>query len=64
MKKGEEYLWTLWGIITIVAILHLVRAISGWTVVVESFVIPVWFSYLTFIIIGVLSYKLFKHLKK
>jgi|TARA_B100001971_G_C18204666_1_gene546801 hypothetical protein len=64
MKKGIEYLWTLWAVITIVAVLHLIRAVLGWSLVVENFIIPVWFSYIVFVIIGFLSYKLFTYLKK
>ena len=65
MNKREVWpLWTLWIIITTVAILHLLRAVSGWSLVVENFEIPVWFSYLAFLIIGFLSYKLFMFLKK
>jgi hypothetical protein len=64
MKKGVGFLWTLWAVITIVAVLHLIRAVMEWSVIIESFVIPIWFSYIVFVIIGFLSYKLFIYLKK
>jgi hypothetical protein len=64
MKKGSEALWVLLTIIVLVSILHLVRAFMGWIFIIEGFVIPVWLSYVAFIVLGFLSYKLFKHLKK
>lgn len=64
MKKTKKgFLWVLWGIITTVAILHLLRAILNWALIVEIYPIPVWLSYAAFLILGFLSYKLFRFLK-
>jgi|TARA_Y100000310_G_scaffold342045_2_gene443497 hypothetical protein len=63
MGKGNDSLVVLLAIIVLVSILHLVRAFMGWTFIIEGFVIPIWLSYLAFIVLGFLSYKLFTHLK-
>ncbi len=44
----------------VAGILHLLRALSSWSLIIESFSIPVWFSYLVAIILLVLSYNSFK----
>lgn len=64
MKKGHEFLWGVLILIVVVAVLHLIRAVMGWSLTVESFEIPVWLSYVAFLVLGFLSYKLYIHLKK
>ena len=48
----------------IVGILHLYRAISSWTLIVEGFTIPVWLSFVAGILILGMSYLAFKLSKK
>ena len=51
-------------IFLIVAILHLIRAIAGWQILIgESFVIPLWISWAGFIVAGILAYFGFKFSK-
>ena len=63
MKKDVLFLRALWIIITTVATLHLVRAVMGWSLAVESFEIPIWLSYVAFLVLGYLSYRLFMFLR-
>ncbi len=46
-------------VLGLASLLHLVRVLAGWSLIVENFMIPAWFSVLAFLIAGVLSYKLF-----
>ena len=48
----------------IVGVLHLYRAISSWTLIVEGFTIPVWFSFVAGVLILGLSYWAFKLARK
>jgi urea transporter len=41
------------------AILHFTRVISGWSMVIESWLVPRWLSILAFLLAGFLSYKTF-----
>ena len=43
-------------IFTIIALLHLIRAILGFEVVFGSFRVPLYFSYIAFIVIGYLAF--------
>jgi len=63
-KTKSGFLWLLWAIITVVAVLHLLRALFGWTLLVDMYSIPVWVSYLAFVVLGYLSFMLFKFLRK
>jgi len=63
-KECKEPLWALWILITIISVMHLIRGLAGWTVTIEHFIVPVWFSYLAFLVAGYFSYVLFRHLKK
>ncbi|MEX0932485.1 MAG: hypothetical protein WDZ77_00065 [Candidatus Pacearchaeota archaeon] len=63
MKGDKCYLWIFVAITSIVAVLHLVRAILGWSVTIHNFAVPVWFSYVVFVVIGFLSYKLYNHIR-
>ena len=64
MKKDVWTLRTLWVIITTLAILHLIRATMWWFMNVEGFGIPIWLSYVSFLVLGYLSYKLFMSLRR
>lgn len=48
------------GIFTIVAILHLVRYLLGWELIINECIIPQWTSILGTIIPAVLAYQLLK----
>ncbi len=44
------------GIFAIVALLHVLRILMGWPVVVGGWMIPMWVSWIGFIVTGGLSY--------
>ena len=41
----------------IVAIGHLLRVASSWSLVIENFAVPMWASYLAVILIGYMGYQ-------
>ena len=47
----------------LVAILHLVRVIFQWEVVIANFTVPLWFSVLGFIVPFLLSLWMFKSVR-
>jgi len=64
MKKDLRFLWVLEVLITILAILHLGRAVMGGPLIVGGFEVPIWLSYVAFLVWGYLSYRLFIFLRK
>ena len=62
---GEKKFYITVGIIFgIVGILHLYRAVSSWTLAVQGFDIPVWFSLVAGILILFLAYWAFRLSRK
>lgn len=43
-------------IFALVALLHLLRLVLGWSVVIDSWTVPMWVSGLGFVVAGTLSY--------
>lgn len=43
------------AVLTIIAIVHLIRLFAGWEVIVGGFVVPVWWSGLGLVIAGGLA---------
>ena len=48
-------------IFLIVALAHLLRAVAGWAVQIGAFDIPIWISWLGFVVAGALAYFGFRH---
>jgi hypothetical protein len=44
------------AIFTIVAVLQLARAVLGWDVTIATFVLPIWASWIAFVVAGVLAW--------
>lgn len=44
------------AIFGVVAVLHLVRILIGWSIVVDGWTVPMWVSWVGLIIAGALSY--------
>ena len=44
------------AIFEVVAVLHLVRILIGWSIVVDGWTVPMWVSWVGLIIAGALSY--------
>ena len=60
MTQKTYTLVTAW-IFALISLCHLVRALYGWEVVVSgSWFIPIWCSWIAFIVTGYISYKGFK----
>ena len=43
-------------IFTLVALLHLLRLVMGWSVVIDSWTVPMWVSWVGLVVAGGLSY--------
>ena len=43
------------ALLALIAVIHLLRLLAGWQVVVTGFVVPVWWSGLGFVIAGGLA---------
>jgi hypothetical protein len=41
----------------LIAVGHLLRGIFGWTAVVAGFAVPVWWSWLAFVVVGYLAFE-------
>ncbi|MBI4401653.1 MAG: hypothetical protein HY581_08475 [Nitrospirae bacterium] len=48
------------AIFTIVAVVHLLRILMGWEVMIQGAVVPMWASYLGLIIAGGLAFLLWR----
>lgn len=52
---------TVAGVIfAVVAVLHLLRAVLGWQVVIGGFTVPMWFSWAAIVGAAFLAYSAFK----
>ena len=52
----KHYMMVSKVIFTVVAIMHLLRALFGWTVVFNGHVVPIWYSWVAFLVAGYLAY--------
>jgi hypothetical protein len=43
-------------IFALVALLHLLRLVMGWSVVIDAWTVPMWVSWIGFVVAGGLSY--------
>ena len=43
-------------IFALVALLHLLRLVMGWSVVIDSWTVPMWVSWIGLVVAGGLSY--------
>ena len=44
------------AIFALVALAHLVRAVMGWPIVIAGWIVPIWLSWLAFVIAAALGY--------
>jgi hypothetical protein len=40
----------------LVALLHLLRLVMGWSIIIEAWTVPMWFSWIGLVVPGALSY--------
>ena len=52
----NQYLTVAGTIFVIVALAHLVRAVMDWPIVIAGWIVPIWLSWLAFVIAGALGY--------
>lgn len=52
----KQYLTVASAIFVIVALAHLVRALMDWPIVIAGWIVPMWLSWLAFVIAGVLGW--------
>ncbi len=52
----KNFVLTAKVIFIIIAVLHLVRVIARWSVVLNGWTVPIWASWLAFFIAGYLAY--------
>ena len=60
----QTYYYVVAGVFLVVAIAHLVRAFSGWEMIVGGVVIPLWLSCAAALVIGYLAYRGYSFGKK
>lgn len=63
MLSAKTYFQITGLIFAIVGLAHLLRVLSGWTVVVGGLNVPMWISYVGIVGLWYLSYNAFKHSK-
>ena len=64
MLDKKQFLTLAAVIFGIVALLHLLRSIFSWSLVVENFSVPLYFSYVVVIILSYLSWQMYNLSKK
>jgi hypothetical protein len=52
----KRYLMMAGAIFVAVALAHLVRALMDWPIVIAGWIVPIWLSWLAFVIAGALGY--------
>ncbi|HKD48360.1 MAG TPA: hypothetical protein VKB67_11810 [Rhizomicrobium sp.] len=53
---GKTFLTMAGGIFVIVSLAHLLRALMGWPVTIAGWNVPMWLSWVAFVIAGGLGY--------
>lgn len=48
----------------LIALLHLLRSIFRWQALIENFIVPIYFSYIAFVVAGFLSWWMYRVSKK
>lgn len=61
--KNSSYFRLSGLLFLIVFVLHLVRLIRGWEVVVDGVVVPMWISWIAVVLLGILAYSGLKGIK-
>lgn len=63
MLSTKTYFQVTGFIFAIVGLAHLIRVLSGWTIVIGGWNVPIWISYIGVLGPWYLSYNAFKHSK-
>ena len=62
--NSRNYFFAVCLVTGLIFLVHLIRILSKWNAQVESFVVPMWFSWIALIVMGYLSYDSFRHWRK
>jgi hypothetical protein len=52
----KQYLMVAGAIFAVIALAHLLRAVMNWPIVIAGWIVPMWLSWLGFVIAGALSW--------
>jgi hypothetical protein len=52
----KRYLMMAGAIFVLVALAHLVRAVMDWPIVIAGWIVPIWLSWVAFVIAAALGY--------
>jgi len=52
----KSFLRVAGAIFALVSLAHLLRALMGWPVIIAGWAVPLWLSWLAFVIAGALGY--------
>jgi hypothetical protein len=52
----KRYLTVAGALFVVIALAHLVRAVMDWPIVIAGWIVPIWLSWLAFVIAGALGY--------
>lgn len=53
----KTYITTVAAVFTVIALVHLWRALAGWEAVIGGWEMPLWVSYLAVLVAGALAVK-------
>lgn len=56
----KTFLTVVGVIFSVIAILHLLRAVLGWNAVIGTFSVPMWLSWVAVVVAAFLAYSAFK----
>lgn len=57
MMKRQQYVQVVTGIFSLVALLHVLRLVSGWSAVIAGWEVPTWLSVIAVVVAGYLAYQ-------
>jgi hypothetical protein len=52
----QSYLRVAGAIFALVALAHLLRAVMDWPILIAGWMVPIWLSWLAFVVAGALSW--------
>lgn len=63
MNKNKSLMLAA-AVFGVIALVHLIRAVFGWEAIIGNFNVPVYFSYIAFIVAGYLSWHMYNSSRK
>ena len=53
---AKRFLQVAGAVFVLVALAHLLRAVMGWPIVIAGWIVPMWLSWLAFVVAAALGY--------